>query len=250
MVQDNFIDTEEDFDLDDEVIYQDWQLLCPPHGDPHPISLAELRLFELVSRKLSLVLTRDDKRRRLYLSNGLAAEPEPEEEDDDEDEEPSTGRLRYPSGWQAEVFDERVAGSEYQAIDPVAAAPLVKAFPDAQLSEHFQLSEFRPGEHSYNYIRISPSLIQTLETIRKKAGKPVEVTSGYRPVAYNRKVGGVSNSTHIDGLAADIYVDGMSTEALHAICDGVIGDRGGVGYYPTLEFVHIDLRGYRARWTG
>lgn len=58
---------------------------------------------------------------------------------------------------------------------------------------------------------------------------------------YNREVGGVSNSTHIDGLAADIYCDGLSTEALYDICLKVIGPRGGVGYYPKSGFVHVDL---------
>jgi len=58
----------------------------------------------------------------------------------------------------------------------------------------------------------------------------------------------VSNSTHIDGLAADIYSDYVSVDELYDICDRVIGDRGDVGYYPSQGFIHVDLRGYRARW--
>ena len=32
--------------------------------------------------------------------------------------------------------------------------------------------------------------------------------------------------------------------------NAAIGDTGGVGYYPRAEFVHIDVRGHFARWTG
>jgi uncharacterized protein YcbK (DUF882 family) len=142
-------------------------------------------------------------------------------------------------------------------VDPQVAAPLIRAFPDAQLSEHFRLSEFRPGGlelerkvSDYEYIRIMPALLQALEEIREAAGGPIQVTSGYRPPDYNRAVGGVSNSTHIDGLAADIFCDGLSTQTLHSICERVIGKRGGVGYYPRSGFVHVDLRGYEARWCG
>jgi uncharacterized protein YcbK (DUF882 family) len=92
-------------------------------------------------------------------------------------------------------------------------------------------------------------LVNTLEEIRKQAGDyPLHITSGYRPPAYNRKVGGVSNSTHIDGLAADIYSDHLSTDELYDICDRIVGEKGGVGYYPIQQFVHVDVRGYRARW--
>ena len=143
-----------------------------------------------------------------------------------------------------------MAGSSYDAVDPLAAAPLIAAFPNAKVSEHFSLSEFRPGRHSYKFIRLSPALVRALEDIRAKAGEAVHVTSGYRPPGYNREIGGVSNSCHIDGLAADIYCDGLSTDALYDICLKVIGPRGGVGYYPKSGFIHVDLRGYEARWSG
>ena len=62
-------------------------------------------------------------------------------------------------------------------------------------------------------------------------------------------VGGEPNSAHIDGLAADVTCPGVSTAALHQAALEVIGQAGGVGYYPSLGFVHIDVRGYPARWS-
>ena len=250
-----------------------WRLICPPDNweEPLPVNLAELRLLELLSLRLNLVLTRDDKRKKIYLGTAYGQSTEvnqppeaPSGEGDGSSGNPSqpqnpnspsagpnspAGSLRFPSGWSVDVVPDDVAGSEYEAIDKSAAAPLVKSFPDAQISKNFRLSEFRPGEHSYDLIRIAPMLVNILEEIRKRAGdQTLHVTSGYRPIAYNRKVGGVSNSTHIDGLAADIYSEYISTEALWEICDDVIGDRGGVGFYPNQGFVHVDIRGYRARW--
>ncbi len=225
----------------DNPIDHDWgQLICPPKNWQNPIRIKErdLTLLSTVASRLNLVFNRDDKQRKLYLGNALASETE------------LPDGLRYPSGWSADVVPLSVAGNEYKPVDPLAAAPLILAFPDAQISKHFRLSEFRPGRHSYEYIRLSPSLVRALEEIRERAGRPVTVTSGYRPPAYNREIGGVSNSTHIDGLAADIYCDGLTTEQLHDICEQVIGPRGGVGYYPKSGFIHVDLRGYEARWSG
>lgn len=45
---------------------------------------------------------------------------------------------------------------------------------------------------------------KALQPIRDKWGKPLTVNSGYRCKELNKAVGGVSNSSHLTGLAADI----------------------------------------------
>ena len=223
-----------------------WKLICPPKNWQKPVTIDEddLELIELLSNRLKLVMTRDDKRKKIYLGNAQEAAAA------SSGKASTTNGVKYPSGWSAEVVPDSKAGAHYKAVDPLAAPPLIKAFPDAQISKNFRLSEFRPGKHTYEYIRISPALVRALEDIRTRAGMPITVTSGYRPPDYNREIGGVSNSTHVDGLAADIYCDGLSTAQLYEICEQVIGKRGGVGYYPKSGFVHVDLRGYEARWSG
>mgnify|MGYP002738130427 CR=1 FL=1 len=216
-----------------------WWLICPKENWQNPIEITErdLELLVELGRRLQLVVNRNEAQQKLYI--GLPKE----------DLSTAAG-LRFPSGWLAEVIEDGVAGPGFKAVDPLAAAPLISAFPDAQLSKNFRLSEFRPGRHSFPYVRISPALVRTLEEIRERAGGPVHITSGYRPPDYNREIGGVSNSTHIDGLAADIFCDALSTARLYDICEAIIGHRGGVGYYPKQQFVHVDLRGYMARWSG
>jgi uncharacterized protein YcbK (DUF882 family) len=223
-----------------EIADSNWMMICPPKNWREPVTISEeqLSLLSLISKRLSLVMTRDDARKKIYLGNALASGAT------------TPNGVRYPSGWTADVVSDSDAGAEYKSVDPAMAAPLIRTFPDAQISKNFRLSEFRPGRHSYEYIRLSPALVLALEEIRTRAGRPVTVTSGYRPPDYNREVGGVSNSCHIDGLAADIYCDGLTTDQLYDICVQVIGYRGGVGYYPKSGFIHVDLRGYEARWSG
>ena len=47
---------------------------------------------------------------------------------------------------------------------------------------------------------------KVLDPLREAYGKPICVTSGFRSQALNAKVGGASNSQHLQGQAADIVV--------------------------------------------
>lgn len=88
-----------------------------------------------------------------------------------------------------------------------------------RLSEHFTLGELIATNHgefylNSNYDSLTFATVQNLtrlclvlECIRKFLGSTaVSVSSGYRSVVLNHLVGGVSNSDHLSGRAADIYV--------------------------------------------
>lgn len=161
------------------------------------------------------------------------------------------GGVVYPSG----VMLPRSPDNnlvKYMPSRPDKATPLVRAPYDSKLSANFTLGEFACHDRqTYPDVRVHPNLVLLLEKIRKIAGgKAIHITSGYRPPAYNLSVGGEPNSLHIDGMAADIYIDGVSTSALADICDQAVGATGGVGYYPYQGFVHVDVRGYLSRWDG
>lgn len=116
-------------------------------------------------------------------------------------------------------------------------------------TEHFKMSEFKckdgtpvPKELWKN----NQTLMEYLEVLRLECGnRPVTITSGYRTKSYNKKVGGAENSQHLYAKAADIQVKGMTPAQVYKIADKVFGN-GGVGKYAT--FVHVDIRGKRARW--
>lgn len=53
-------------------------------------------------------------------------------------------------------------------------------------------------------------IFYVLQPLSEKLGKPVIITSGFRSVKVNNLVGGVANSEHLYGQAADFVVNGMT----------------------------------------
>ena len=89
-----------------------------------------------------------------------------------------------------------------------------------KLSEHFSLEEFT---HSSKAISMNVSnaptpahlenlkhLADRMEAVRALFGRAIEITSAYRNPTVNAAVGGVPNSAHAQGHAADFHVDGMN----------------------------------------
>ena len=71
-----------------------------------------------------------------------------------------------------------------------------------KLSENFKVREFR-SKCGSDEILIDEKLVKLLQKMRDKFGV-INISSAYRTPAYNKKVGGVSGSQHLYGLAADI----------------------------------------------
>lgn len=116
-----------------------------------------------------------------------------------------------------------------------------------KLSANFKVSEFACKDGS-DTVFISPGLVTVLQKIRDHFRKPVNITSAYRNDAYNKKVGGADYSQHKYGMAADIYINGVSPAAIALYAETLIPNCGGIGIYS--NFVHVDVREARARWNG
>ena len=93
-------------------------------------------------------------------------------------------------------------------------------------------------------VMFDPTLRDKLDKLRELVGKPVYISSGYRCPEHNAYIGGVHNSYHTKGIAADIYVKDMTSKELARMAEKVGFD--GIGLYKS--FVHVDVRGYKARW--
>jgi uncharacterized protein YcbK (DUF882 family) len=115
------------------------------------------------------------------------------------------------------------------------------------LSDNFSRDEFEcPCCHK---CRVSIRLVAALQTLRDLVGVPITVTSGYRCMDYNRKVGGVKNSRHISGEAADIHIQGQTEKEMYANALRVPTFKdGGIGIYVGRKFIHVDVRDKAARW--
>jgi uncharacterized protein YcbK (DUF882 family) len=111
------------------------------------------------------------------------------------------------------------------------------------LSEHFSRAEFACHHCDQLPINgISKALLEGLETLRLAVGLPIHVTNGYRCPEHNEAVGGVGNSQHVLGCAADIWVEGYTSYELGKICEQIFD---GVGIYIEDDFVHVDMRSDR-----
>ena len=155
---------------------------------------------------------------------------------------------------------------------------------DLPLSPHFTLGQFLCKQDSGEgpaYLVVSERLVIKLENILDAVNAHgwrtdgFTVMSGYRTPAYNAGLGNGANSRHIYGGAADIFIDtdgnGVMDDlngdgsldrrdaaALYDLVEGLAatGDEnwqaGGLGEYgPNSHhgaFVHVDERGWRARW--
>lgn len=114
--------------------------------------------------------------------------------------------------------------------------------PDALRAIDRVLRDFRTGDvHP-----IAPGLLDLLDVMRSKLDtrQPFQVISGYRSPATNAKLheasaGVAANSLHMKGMAIDIRVPGRALKTVHATALQL--RRGGVGYYPKSDFVHVDV---------
>ena len=107
---------------------------------------------------------------------------------------------------------------------------------------HFKLDEFRC--RGCDELKLNINLLLKLEELRKLTG-PLIINSGYRSVSYNASVGGIKNSEHIKGNAADVVATNMSPGKVYYIADKLFS---GVGKYNT--FTHVDVGINRYRWNG
>ena len=109
-----------------------------------------------------------------------------------------------------------------------------------RLSDHFDSDEF--ACHHCGEVQVNPKLIELLEQLRYNiGGYPLTINSGYRCPTHNRNVGGVSNSQHVLGNAADVACpkeldfDEFLWYAKQIEFDAI-------GIYRDSNFLHLDSR--------
>lgn len=114
------------------------------------------------------------------------------------------------------------------------------------LSTNFESTEFdcKCDESNCTITLIDQKLVWYLQKIRDHFNSPVYINSAYRCPTHNADVGGVTNSKHTQGLAADIRINDVEplTIAQYAEDLGILG----IGWYST--FVHVDTRTTKSFW--
>lgn len=122
-----------------------------------------------------------------------------------------------------------------------------------KLTEDFNKIEFESRDGSKMPIEVLHNIrkvSKNLQVLRDYIGRPIHINSGYRSPKHNKRIGGVPNSYHTKGMAADITVRGYTPKRLARTIIKLINqgkmEQGGIGLYN--GFVHYDIRGYNARW--
>jgi len=127
----------------------------------------------------------------------------------------------------------------------------------ARLTPHITLGEFALGQQVRRFDRqyqvdTVAELAAFLERARAVFGsKPIIITSGYRPPAINRSVGGASGSEHLFNApgvgAVDWYIEGVDIYKLQDWCVREWPYSTGLG--APKGFIHTGIRAGRPRLT-
>lgn len=152
------------------------------------------------------------------------------------------------------VNNDKLKGQNKHPVES-NTAPSTKPSDDDELTwddiKYFTPQEFAckcGGKYCDGGIdKVDLHMVKKLDIIREHFGRETIVTSGVRCVQHNKNVGGVSNSQHLYGKAADFIVSGVSPIEVYNWCDkNLMTGNGGLGKYS--NFTHLDTRNYRARW--
>ena len=122
--------------------------------------------------------------------------------------------------------------------------------------KHFTLSEFfRSSTAAKKGIKNEPSpdemativrninllVDNVLDPVRDMVGAPIIITSGYRCPQVNRLVGGVDNSQHMSGCAADFHVMGFTPSMMLGVFFYILNrlEYDQLIYYRSKNIIHV-----------
>ena len=195
-------------------------------------------------------------------------------------------RNGYLNGYRIGRYPAPLKGNPVYA-PPQGFVEVTKDNQDTKVSPHFTLKQFLCKEDTTKsfpkYVVLEDRLPLKLEAILERVNQrgfktdTLHVMSAYRTPYYNHAIGDVKYSMHQFGSATDIYidpdkkdrmedlnrdgrVDTRDSKWLYDVIEKMMAERnyqkfeGGLGFYPGTSahppFVHVDVRGTRARWGG
>ena len=122
---------------------------------------------------------------------------------------------------------------------PLPEDPIITSGPWA--SAHFLMEEYRCDCAGYCDgwpAQMDPELLEKIEALRCYFDQPIIITSGVRCERRNAEVGGIENSWHLSGHAADLYCPGVPYSEVAAAAR----ELGlGVIEYPDRQFDHVEI---------
>lgn len=109
-------------------------------------------------------------------------------------------------------------------------------------TEELHLYVFHPlSDYTNVLLNLSNLCINVLQPTRDYFGNPITITSGYRDMILNVKVGGVRNSQHLLGEAVDFICDNIE-DVYHWMCKSLIYDQLILEEKNGMKWIHVSLR--------
>ncbi|HEY8833279.1 MAG TPA: D-Ala-D-Ala carboxypeptidase family metallohydrolase [Gemmatimonadaceae bacterium] len=172
---------------------------------------------------------------------------------------------------------ERVAGRQ---PPPTGFLEITPADVDLPITKHLRVGDFLNHDQVGvwpSYAAVNPKLLDKLELVIQEIARwhgdkavaniELDVHSGFRAPEHNQKIRRAArDSQHQYGDAADVAIDANGDGKITAIDSRMVGLAveivelkhpdlvGGLGIYTSghssTNYVHIDVRGRRARWRG
>jgi len=146
------------------------------------------------------------------------------------------GAVRRPSGQEGRFELELVNTGEQLEV----RFDLTTGEPDA--ATYKRLRHFMRCQRTGAETPIDPRLIDLLYRLSQRTRQRIQVVSGFRAPMFST----ADLSYHTRGMAADIRIPGMTPLMVRDLAESM--GVGGLGYYPTSQFVHVDVRTERVRW--
>jgi uncharacterized protein YcbK (DUF882 family) len=120
--------------------------------------------------------------------------------------------------------------------------------PDALDEISYLFQDHMTGDTHPVDVALLDQLHDLKQTLGVSNNKPIHIVCGYRSPMTNaylrsRSRAVAKNSLHMQGRAIDIRMEGVSSRNIRDAA--LTMARGGVGYYPRSNFVHLDTGGFR-----
>ena len=96
---------------------------------------------------------------------------------------------------------------------------------------------------------IKALVLNVLDPLRARTGRPIIITSGYRSQRVNELVGGSKTSQHLLGKAADIHVQGYTPQQMDIVYQTIqmCCDFDQLIFYPSKNIIHVSWNGDKNR---
>jgi len=144
--------------------------------------------------------------------------------------------VKRPSGQKARLDLELVNTGEKLEVEIDLASG------EADAAGYRRLRHFMRCQRTGAETPLDPRLVELLYRLSQRTRQRIQVVSGFRAPMFST----ADLSYHTRGMAADIRIPGMTPLMVRDLAESM--GVGGLGYYPSSQFVHVDVRTERARW--